>query len=681
MSLAISRQTARKVKRSQITAKAGLVGSTTGAPKANRQTATTEEDFVPVTNQALSDLQLQFHRARGGTNNTIKSQKCYHHLRQAILKAEERRESTRKGQPIHYAPHPPLERAKYGSELAVRASKQTVGKYVKEETEEDKSATGWCMRHLEKSKVKVPLPKVLNKVFTKAEMKQRAEDNGREKNSSQHTQHSQAISKIHHIHTSPTRAEKVASKKSLGDTSSALLKHTDTNVTIDSSGAFGLSTIQEPTKAFSDIDEDEDADIDTMLQAVAQCKEDVVDTEDGEFNSKIRFYNRKLPPEQNAKAGLTPIEHIFASHPHHHLHRKLMEALDASNWAEDEKDRKVEENRQATFGSKQGEATKRQAEVPAYVGYVSRQAPNAEQALNLAIDSTRSGNFWAESALKSGENRSRTVFRINEIIPDPGMKKKVNQSSIPSKDDIFESLLPNKGLNQDKTKNTSVFPENQKLSPAFNLLKCLFELAENQNKMTNDLILRIHDLDHQRADLSRRRFFSFPGTDDIENEKRQFHTDMGMMRVGIEVLRLAQASHNIEHANWYKELSLKTHGANAPNITLAEKKLLLALRHVVKAGYGLNEQLFLDIMLETCSKDDYASLPFQRLVAFIRDDIIGMPIENHQAWLLKHKIPYPSHFEEHLREAIEARNARQASKAQKGAESAVESSVFMTQKT
>ena len=191
MELQLSRQKARKKKRSRrYGSSAFQVNNGSDRRDGSNEVAAREsgkeqmgqdsldEDFVlfeGVKGSDLEDLSRDFVRARGGSKQTIKSKLGYSSLRQAILASEDRKVQTKLGRSLGFVPHPPIKRAIHGSSIAEReAQQQGLNRRGQKNADSGSgaSAIDWAKRHLKSAKTKVPLPKVLNKVFVKAENKE-----------------------------------------------------------------------------------------------------------------------------------------------------------------------------------------------------------------------------------------------------------------------------------------------------------------------------------------------------------------------------------------------------------------------------------------------------------------------------------------------------------------------------
>lgn len=624
------------------------------SPKEESIRTTETVSFNPVTEDSMSNMRQKYQSTRGGNINVIKSKSGYCHLRKAIRESETRKRNMMMGIESELVPHPPIEHAAYGSELAMREAMATVSK-KKEAKTEDKSAAGWAKRHLQKSKHKLSLPKSLKRKFDKTD-----DDFKKESNTEETTEVLVDPFSFEGLQRESKRVEDERRERRRQKTRGASGPGSVVVLSKRSRSPF-RSGFKEPTKAFSDIgDTDDELDIDDMLgkDFMDQHRGKEGDDDFGQ-NEPINFYNcdeetLKQNEHFNATPAMKNIEEIFASHPDHHLHERLMEALDASNWAQTTFKAvakfATQEDAHPGLQQRKAGAAKKKDPLPAYVRHGIRHAPNTDAAIKLVMEGCHSNNFWVECEAYSGGIGSGRSFRAEDVIPDPPKEKEPTTEKEGRKSqNTLDTEMFFQGKKLSKAKVDNFLAEDEKLSPAFNLLKTLYETTDTQNKLTGSLQTKLRDMDFLRADKARRRQYAFPGTDGVRQMKRDFHKDIEMMRIGTEMLRLAQTKHNIENAKWYEDITVKTRGGlNASSLTLPEKKLLTSLRHVVENGFELTEPMFLDILVKAITPSDHSSLPLQRLIKFIRLNVLKMPSETYKMWLLANKLPLPNGFEEEL---------------------------------
>ena len=641
-----------------------------------------DEDFVlfeGVKGSDLEDLSRDFVRARGGSKQTIKSKLGYSSLRQAILASEDRKVQTKLGRSLGFVPHPPIKRAIHGSSIAEReAQQQGLNRrgHKNADSGSGASAIDWAKRHLKSAKTKVPLPKVLNKVFVKAENKeiQRLEAImeaefeklsallGRDAKNSKINQNVLGMTLAGGANTNDNNKhyalqhfkEEVHNHK----------KELHSMLTLSS--AFDLPKIPKPEKAFSEIDENEEVDIDKCIEQYADQDVELKNTTVAPQNETEKSVDGESSENVNFASNL------FACDPQHPLHDKLMNALDASNWALETREKIIVRNN--IKANRIGQAKKLKSNpnnfdlfpkghVPTYVGYVSKGMPNTEQTLHAAVDACNGEDFWEQSALMGGRNSSGRSFDINKEIPDPKVlsdreilieklrtkdrqKRNGDTNNTSTDDEII-------GVGTTKTEDPifqGILRPGKTLNPAYNLLQTNRDTVRKQNEMFENLELTIKEMDYTRPDVSRRRFFAFKGDDSDTTRRRTFTNDMAMMRLGDEVIRLEQAAHNLENGKWFQKVTMKTKGMNGSHLTLQEKKLLFALHSIVEDGNDLTPDLFFSILEQLMTREDLAVFPLQNLIDYIREEVLDIELKTYWEWLQKQNIPIPKRIEEKLAE-------------------------------
>ena len=695
MQLQLSRQKARKKKRPRRygtsvsqekkgseRAREGGAGEVAAreSDKEQAKRESLDEGFVlfeGVKESDLEDLSRDFVRARGGSKQIIKSKLGYSSLRQAILASEDRKVQTKLGRNLGFVPHPPIKRAIHGSSVAEReAQSQGLNRRGNKKADSDAgpSAIDWAKRHLKSTKAKIPLPRVLNKVFAKAENKEikrleaimeaefrklsallgqgaknsRINQNvlGMTLSSGITTNDSNKHYALHHF------KEEVHNHKKQFH---GMLKH---------QSSFEIPKIPIPEKAFSDVDENEEVDVEKCIEQYA--------------DQNVELKNITGAPKHDSKDDLGSassenvnfVSNLFACDPQHPLHDKLMDALDASNWAAETREKIIVRNN--VKANRIGQAKKLESNpnnfdlfpkghVPTYVGYVPKSMPNTEQTLHAAVDSCNIKDFWEQSTLLGGANSSGRSFNINKEIPDPKVlsDREILIEKLRRKDQQKSNGIANDTYAGDEilglgttTKEAPIFQgvlrPGKLLNPAYNLLKTNRDTAKKQNEMFENLELTIKEMNYKRPDVSRRRFFAFKGDDSDDTRKRMFNNDMAMMRLGEQVIRLEQAAHNIENGKWFQKVTMKTKGMNGSHLTVQEKKLLFALHSVVEDGHDLSHDLFFNILENVMTREDFAVFPLQNLIEYIRAEVLDIKLKTYCGWLKKQNIPVPKRIEEKL---------------------------------
>ena len=661
------------------------------------------EDFVlfePVKGKDLERLSQDFVRARGGSKQIVKSKLGYASLRQAIAESEARKKSSKMGRDLGFEPHPPLQRAIHGSTIALREAKLNGMNRAKKNAanDNDPSAIGWAYKHLKEAKTRTKLPKFLSKKFLTEENKelQRLDEIMEEemnklkvlfghKASSSPAQNSSG--KKHQAKfaanvvggSNSNYNNKKGSKGNKKKTPKNFMQHLkheihDHKKDIHSMFAhpedlnhnIHLPKIPEPEKAFSDIDESEEIDIDKYIADVTKINHNPNAVDNHQENISDADLIRKRQADDKEKELFSL---LFASDPGHPLYEKLMSALDASNWAAEAKANIMTTNDESAKQIGQGKLSKNnpnnfdlfpKGHVPSYVGYVSKNLPNTEQTLHAAVDSCNMDDFWVQSALLSGQTSSGRSFNINNEIPDPvvlsdrdlyiqKLKERNKVKDIQENGENDDNMFDSKKKPQDPIFDGVIRP-GKSLNPAYNLLKTNRDMVIKQNELYENLNTTIEEMNFSRADALQRRFFTFKGDDRDNNRKHMFHTDIEMMRLGEKVLQLEQEAHNINHGKWYQYLTAKTKGIHGSHLTIQEKKLLFALRSVVEDGNELTEDLFLNVLENVITLEDHAVFPLQNLIEYVRTDILDMELNTYWQWMKKNKIPTTKRLDEKLKE-------------------------------
>lgn len=180
------------------------------------------------------------------------------------------------------------------------------------------------------------------------------------------------------------------------------------------------------------------------------------------------------------------------------------------------------------------------------------------------------------------------------------------------------------------------------------------EFFETKRHQQSILLDRMTEADFERANEVRRKFISLDlalhpaqvlkksaqrsqyATSQMDTQKQ-----LDEIRRTAKELRSLQAKHNLENSVWFKTLLASRSESSSTPLSLAEQKLLAALRKLIIEGYPLSKEVFYGVLLDVMDRRDHFLAPFQRLVTAIRVNVLKIDPVEYLEFLEANKLHVP----------------------------------------
>jgi hypothetical protein len=176
------------------------------------------------------------------------------------------------------------------------------------------------------------------------------------------------------------------------------------------------------------------------------------------------------------------------------------------------------------------------------------------------------------------------------------------------------------------------------MDPGYQLLLRCDEFTMKQQTMLKSLKERIESIDYDRRKAFQRKYKSFTiNANGGSDFKMNAASDISIMRLQAEKLKVEENINFLESTSWFDKLLYKAQEVNQP-LSLPELRFLNVIRTILEEGFTLDEHLFKHILINSIPSEDHKSAPLQKLLMFVRDEVVGMGVIKYHDFLQENKL-------------------------------------------
>lgn len=238
----------------------------------------------------------------------------------------------------------------------------------------------------------------------------------------------------------------------------------------------------------------------------------------------------------------------------------------------------------------------------------------------------------------------------------PHLPSYVLKSTIPKTSNAFNNITlepinenkkdNNKDDENDENNNVKSiieFPSNNsELDPLFELKSVCNIINESKSKVKKNLMNKLSRYEFYRHEMIMNKFECFG-----KYKNRTLDVDMKRMRIEAEEKSLKIRMERLRNCDWFLLLLDKSQQFNQ-QLSVSVKRFLVSIQEIIENGEEFTKELFYKIHLDILDDDDHKDSELERLIEYVRKEVLDLNIIEYYNFLKKNKYQIPKTLEKDI---------------------------------